>query len=180
MRNKLLNYLKSLNLKRFLKTPKFIDSWLIDIKKYGVNCYSAFKFMAFSVVSVFFFILSLGFVSGRLQGNLDYLIAWGQFSFSQTVQASNDYFLPDIFKTIALCESGGSQFDQNGRVVRGRVNRHDIGLYQINEVVHRSAIKTTGHDIYTEAGNTAFAAYLYETSGLHPWRLSKSCWRSAL
>lgn len=138
---------------------------------------TAHKLLLLSLCLLLVPLLGLGVLTNRLSSNLALLLEWGKIEALPRIYNSD---LPPIFGAIAACESGGRHYDENGRVVRGRKNRHDIGLYQINEIVHKTAIKKTGLDIYTEEGNTAFAAYLYEAAGLDPWRLSRSCWRKYL
>jgi hypothetical protein len=81
---------------------------------------------------------------------------------------------------ILSCESGGGgkpkQFNSDGTVLRGRVNRSDVGAAQINEYYHLQASKRLGYDIYTLEGNIAYAKYLYDTQGTQPWSASKPCW----
>ncbi len=81
-----------------------------------------------------------------------------------------------ILVEIARCESEFRQFDKNGQVVRGRVDRADVGVMQINERYHLDTAKGLGLDIYTIEGNTAYAKYLYTKSGLDSWNASKPCW----
>lgn len=86
---------------------------------------------------------------------------------------------------VCSCESAGSatgvahQFNADGTVVRGKVNRNDIGMCQINtqpENGHVVAAAKLGLDLYTEAGNIAYANWLYSKEGTTPWNWSKSCW----
>ena len=83
----------------------------------------------------------------------------------------------EVMERIAVCESGGQQFI-DGEVIRGRINPHDIGKWQINELIWAEDIKTLngGVDIYTLEGNTLFAKYLYNEFGYSPWYLSEHCW----
>lgn len=132
------------------------------------------RFVLTSLTGIFLFLVGIGLLTDRLSGNLAYLKELSRIAALPRFSSLSS--LPEIFKAIARCESGGSHFDEKGRVVRGRVNRHDIGLYQINEVIHRNAIAQTGVNIYSEEGNTQFARYLYEAEGLYPWRSSQYCW----
>lgn len=82
---------------------------------------------------------------------------------------------------ICTCESGRGighpvQFNADGTVRRGVVNPHDIGMCQINSDYHEAAATKLGMDIYTTAGNIAYANYLYRHEGTAPWNWSKSCW----
>ncbi|MDO8574342.1 MAG: hypothetical protein Q7R86_01835 [bacterium] len=169
--SKKLNYIK----KRFLDSA-LIQNWRRDVETDGFDCYATRKLLLMAMMVVIVIIYGFGLITGRLSVGLAYLAMAGRVPPPERNLVAN---LPPIFKVIADCESGGRQFDDRGRVVRGRKNRFDIGLYQINEVIHKKAIKETGFDIYTEEGNTNFAAYLYDLAGLEPWRNSKSCWGQA-
>ena len=81
-----------------------------------------------------------------------------------------------ILVKIARCESTFSQFDKNGEVVRGKVNRADVGVMQINEKYHSEKADKLGYNLHTIDGNIAYAKYLYEKYGAQPWRASSKCW----
>ena len=95
----------------------------------------------------------------------------------------------DIFTAIAWCESHGLQFDPNikprpghslsdrERVFRSPLNKHWIGKFQINEATNGADARRLGFDIYTEAGNEAYAHHLYTLEGTSPWDGSGRCWR---
>jgi hypothetical protein len=85
-----------------------------------------------------------------------------------------------ILVDIARCESQFQQFDKNSNVIRGRVNKYDIGVMQINEKYHAESAVKLGINIYTVEGNVAFAKHLYEESGTQPWSASKSCWSDSV
>ena len=89
----------------------------------------------------------------------------------------SEYFadIPDLVD-VARCESRFRQFDKNGRVLRGAVNKSDIGVMQINEYYHGEKAEELGHDIYTIEGNLAYARFLYDREGLIPWLSSSKCW----
>lgn len=82
----------------------------------------------------------------------------------------------DILKKIAWCESHNRQFNADGSIHRGEINPQDTGKYQINEHYHLEASIALGMDIYTLAGNTAYANYLLKTQGTTPWNWSRKCW----
>ena len=88
-----------------------------------------------------------------------------------------EYFadVPELVD-VARCESRFRQFDKNGRVLRGAVNKSDIGVMQINEYYHGEKAEELGHDIYTIEGNLAYARFLYDREGLTPWLSSSKCW----
>lgn len=81
-----------------------------------------------------------------------------------------------ILVEIARCESTFSQFDKNGKVVRGIVNSKDVGVMQINEKYHLDTAISLGYDLHTIEGNVAYAKYLYEKEGARPWKASSPCW----
>lgn len=80
-------------------------------------------------------------------------------------------------RLIAKCESGLRQFNSDGSVLRGLVNSHDVGLFQINEDYHLAAAISLGIDIYTLEGNIAYALWLVENQGYAPWIHSNHCHR---
>jgi hypothetical protein len=81
-----------------------------------------------------------------------------------------------ILVDIARCESSFRQYDSDGKVLRGKANRDDVGVMQINEKYNGESAKKLGYDIYTTDGNIAFAKHLYETQGADPWVYSSKCW----
>ncbi len=81
-----------------------------------------------------------------------------------------------IMIDVARCESTFRQFNDNGMVVRGRENKQDIGVMQINEKYHAEVAEKLGIDIYTTEGNVAFGKYLYSKYGTKPWVHSSKCW----
>lgn len=87
-----------------------------------------------------------------------------------------EYADSSILVDIARCESNYRQFDQDGMIVRGRVDPADIGIMQINERYQGATAKKLGMDIYTVEGNVAYARHLYEEQGLKPWKASSKCW----
>jgi hypothetical protein len=84
--------------------------------------------------------------------------------------------LPPVMHRIAQCESRGQHWTKQGRVVRGKQNRHDTGLFQINTIVWGKKAQELGYDIYTQEGNTLMARYLFENYGSVPWQSSAVCW----
>jgi len=88
----------------------------------------------------------------------------------------NDPLLVDI----ARCESRFRQYDTDGESLRGKINRSDIGLMQINEYYHADTAKKLGLDIHTIEGNMAYAKYLYDKEGAQPWVSSSKCWSGSL
>ena len=97
---------------------------------------------------------------------------------AQTVeQYTRDYFADEpVLADIAQCESHFKQFDKDGSIHRGRVNKSDLGIMQVNEYYHGKTAERLGIDLYTIQGNLAYARYLYEQKGPGPWISSKPCW----
>ena len=80
---------------------------------------------------------------------------------------------------IAFCESTFRQFDNNGNVILGKVNKSDVGVMQINTAYHKKQADALGEDLMTLEGNVAYARSLYERQGSAPWVHSKKCWSKA-
>jgi len=100
---------------------------------------------------------------------------------SQVVQQTRvvivkDETLPPVLQRIAQCESHGQHWTMNGKVMRGKRNRHDTGLFQINTIVWGKKAQELGYDIRTPEGNTHMARYLFENYGSVPWQSSAACW----
>ena len=92
------------------------------------------------------------------------------------VYIRKEYADRPILIDIARCESNFRQFDGNGDIVRGKANREDVGVMQINEKYQGSTAKLLGMDIYTVEGNIAYGKHLYDEQGSKPWSASKKCW----
>ncbi len=107
-----------------------------------------------------------------------------------TVTQVREYTVPELIKElsghydvdstlaldIARCESRLQQFYEDGTLVRGKKNAHDVGVFQINEEYHLERSKTLGFDIYTTAGNIEYAMWLMKREGDRHWRWSQGCW----
>lgn len=88
-----------------------------------------------------------------------------------------EYFTEDpILADIAWCESRMRHLDENGSVLRGRVDSDDVGVMQINTRYHLEDAKELGLDVYTLNGNLAYAQYLFDKQGTKPWLASSPCW----
>jgi hypothetical protein len=83
-----------------------------------------------------------------------------------------------IMIEIARCESRFRQYDASGAPLDGGAGSM-IGIFQINAPVHASFAKSIGMDIYTAAGNLAYAQHLYAKEGTNPWLSSITCWKPA-
>ena len=81
-----------------------------------------------------------------------------------------------ILAEISRCESTFRQVDKDGEVLRGIVNKSDLGLMQVNTYYHGEKAEELGFDLMTVDGNLAYAKYLYEKEGTTPWNSSKKCW----
>lgn len=88
----------------------------------------------------------------------------------------SEYANTPILIAIAQCESNFRQFNPDGTVVRGKVDSHDVGVMQINEIYWLDESKSLGDDIYTIQGNVAYAKHLYANAGTDPWKSSEKCW----
>ncbi|MDD4988936.1 MAG: hypothetical protein PHV42_00725 [Candidatus Pacebacteria bacterium] len=84
-----------------------------------------------------------------------------------------------ILAEVARCESEFRQFGTDGKIIRGEVNKHDVGVMQINEGYHGAEAEKLGLDLHTLDGNIAFAKILYAKEGTKPWNSSKPCWGKA-
>ncbi len=85
-----------------------------------------------------------------------------------------------ILVEIARCESTFSHYDKSGNIVRGRVNKADVGVMQINEKYHLEDSEKLGYDIRTVEGNVGYAKFLYKKYGAEPWSASSPCWSKTL
>ena len=83
---------------------------------------------------------------------------------------------------VCACESTGKvtgtprQFNKDGTVVTGKINKLDKGMCQINLHYHESTAKKMGLDLLTEQGNIQYANHLFQTQGYAPWKASSACW----
>jgi len=94
-----------------------------------------------------------------------------------TEEKIKEYFSDvPIMIDVARCESTYRQFDENGEILRGKVNSKDVGALQVNEYWHLETSKKLGLDIYTLEGNLAYGRYLYSQNGTRDWNASKHCW----
>jgi hypothetical protein len=89
-----------------------------------------------------------------------------------------EYFIETpILAEIARCESTFRHIDKKtGQVLRGVVNKSDVGLLQVNEYYHGQKAGDLGFDLTTVDGNLAYAKYLYDKEGTKPWSASQKCW----
>jgi hypothetical protein len=109
-------------------------------------------------------------------------------AFAATVTPATPDF--PILDKIAKAESYNSQTCTKAIVAKGGCHAYEIGstLIHVNANgtydIGRWAINSThladaiarGFVVYTEAGNKAYAEYLFETQGSVPWTASQSVW----
>lgn len=94
-------------------------------------------------------------------------------------EITKEYFADiPIMIDVAWCESTLRHTDSNGNILRGVVNKGDVGVMQINEYYHLEDSQELGIDIYSIEGNLEYARHLYEKQGLKPWNSSKKCWNA--
>ncbi len=92
-------------------------------------------------------------------------------------QYVREYFKDNpILAEIAKCESTFRQYSSTGEVIKGKVNKSDVGVMQINKYYHLERANKLGFDLNTIEGNMAYAKKLYESEGTKPWKSSSSCW----
>lgn len=81
-----------------------------------------------------------------------------------------------IMAEIARCESQFRHFDENGDIIRGELNKSDVGVMQINRYYHDKTAEKLGINLYTLEGNLEYAKYLFKKEGTSPWLASSECW----
>jgi hypothetical protein len=166
----------------------FGDKRLKDVyvgaKWYQVYIYKITRFIRkavrlFAQVTVILFVVSI--VAGSGYGFGKYttqpIVTEGAVKEVVRIEVQKLKFeeIPMLVK-ICNAESGGKQFEKNGNVLRGRVDKSDLGFCQINERYNNDEARRLGYDIYTEQGNKDFAIYLYLTRGTSPWEASRGTW----
>lgn len=92
------------------------------------------------------------------------------------VMAKQQGVNPKLAAAISRCESEHRQFNEDGSVLRGRVNSQDVGLFQINEFYHLEDSKKFGYNIYSAQGNVEYALHIMKRDGIRHWNYSKPCW----
>lgn len=86
---------------------------------------------------------------------------------------------PPVFKFIAACESRMKHYNEKtGNVLQGVVTPGDVGLLQINSLVHGETARKLGFNVYSIYGNIGYGIKLYIEEGTRPWNSSKKCWGS--
>jgi hypothetical protein len=77
--------------------------------------------------------------------------------------------MPDMIP-IAQCESGFRQFAADGSPLRGGTGKRYIGIFQIDENLHRQNALNMAIDINTVEGNIAYARHMFFQRGSAPWK----------
>lgn len=91
------------------------------------------------------------------------------------IEALGGWDEEETLEILAHCESGGRQFDENGKLIHGEQVYSDIGKWQINFLIHNGKALELGLDLTTAEGNEAYARFLLKTEGLRPWKNSFYC-----
>ncbi len=97
---------------------------------------------------------------------------------TSTVRAAVEHVFgtSSIMVEVARCESLYRQFGEDGKVLRGKANPKDVGVFQINERYHLATSEAMGLDIGLLQENLEYAHYLYNRVGTTPWEASRECW----
>lgn len=101
----------------------------------------------------------------------------GTAVYDQIINQSKKYGLnTNTALRIAKCESAFRQYNEDGGIIRGKVNPADVGVFQINEKYHLERSQTLGFDIYQTADNIEYAMWLMKKEGTRHWNWSRPCW----
>lgn len=143
--------------------------------------------MSIEIVTSFVFLMSALYGNPMEVAGTDKIMASSLVPDSQSVISQQPMAFEDFVKEyykekpilyeIAKCESTLRHWNSEGEVLRGRVNKSDVGLMQINEAYHAKTAKALGFDLTTIKGNMAYAEWLYEKQGTAPWVHSSKCWK---
>jgi len=77
---------------------------------------------------------------------------------------------------IARCESNFRHTLADGSVLRGNIDKDDIGVMQINRRYHEKQATAMGLDLNDLYQNMTYARTLYNKEGTQPWSASAFCW----
>lgn len=127
------------------------------------------------IIPLIFFIMSAAFgAPTALSNSAEMEIVKNPETLTAYVE---QYFAEEpILADIAWCESRMRHLGPDGEILRGKVNKSDIGVMQINTYYHADTAEELGLDLYSLNGNLAYAQYLYEKEGTKPWLSSSPCW----
>ena len=109
-------------------------------------------------------LLSVGVVLGKAMPSREAHSALPQGVQHTRVVLVQDDTLPPVMQRIAQCESRGQHFAKDGKVVRGKRNPQDTGLFQINAVVWAKKAEELGYNIgcvppFTRSSDTIVSIY---------------------
>jgi hypothetical protein len=91
-------------------------------------------------------LLSVGVVLGKALPSREAPSALPQVVQQTRVVLVKEDTLPPVMQRIAQCESRGQHFTKDGKVVRGKRNPQDTGLFQINAVVWAKKAEELGYN----------------------------------
>lgn len=83
-------------------------------------------------------------------------------------KAKSEHLSPKIMLSLAKCESG-TRHAINGKIIRGRLTPHDVGIFQISEIYWRDKAKELGFNIYEPEGNINMAMWIADKYGYEKW-----------
>lgn len=134
----------------------------------------------FRYILILLTFFSVGYTSARIYNYLNPIVR----AQTVTIEVPKKESLSDypMLEKICNAEVTGNankkshQFNTDGSVVRGRIDKSDIGYCQINERYNNDLARKLGYDIYSEDGNQQFAIYLFKNRGTEPWNASKDMW----
>ncbi len=84
------------------------------------------------------------------------------------IKVSQFFAETPIMITVAQCESNFRQFTDAGNVMHNASGKY-VGIFQIDESIHKNKALALGFDINTVDGNIGYAKYLYLKEGSRPW-----------
>lgn len=109
-----------------------------------------------------------------------------QMTISANHLSDNDIPMEVFLPVCADCESGdgtpgsGRHKDNEGNVILGKINKKDVGKWQINTDKQAALIAELKADPFEEKDNQRIAEVLYQRQGARPWYLSQDCWQRRL
>lgn len=101
---------------------------------------------------------------------------WHLHLYEEVLRKGLSYQDYRLLVRIAQAESHFQQYDENGSVLLGYINKKDTGLFQLNQTYHLEASKKLGLNIFEPYGNIEYAVYIYAKDGSGHWNWSKSKW----
>jgi hypothetical protein len=107
-------------------------------------------------------------------------IRWKLLLLEEVFKSGKSYRDFVILREIAYAESGFNHYDKNGEVLRGLYNKHDLGIFQINELYHKEKAQEMNLNPRSPEDNIKYAVWLYKHKGTTPWKWSKHKWSKKL